>query len=229
MRDGKSRKGFSLIELMIAVVVLGIIGAITVTAGTSAQKRARVTSAMTVFDNYKAAFNTAIMDHPGLVTVQDESYRAEKGHDTVTHNYVPVAAFESLVGYMNRSLSDDLKLELEPGGKYYQSHSEDPWGGKYVMLAYPEDPASSFNQWDFQNDRGNRSTLRLSIWCTGPDSDIIVPDTTSGEVEIREISVGLTLVDSAGTLTAVTHGGEDGTMPYLGWKIRHTFPYTPIS
>ena len=82
MRKKQSRKGFSLIELLVAIVVLAILGTITITAGTSAQRRARITSAMTVFSDYRSAFNTAIMDHPGLVNDREELWVGPDGTDT---------------------------------------------------------------------------------------------------------------------------------------------------
>lgn len=228
MRKQKARRGFSLIELLIAIVVLSIIGAITAFAGISAQRRARITSAMTVFDNYKNAFNTALMDHPGMVNDRYDDFTAKDGSLAGTV-YTSVSAYEKLVGLMNRSLSDELQLSLNSSGLYYESAGEDPWGGKYVLHCYPEKEGVT-DYWYFGEDGStdpsrqalaiaNKSTMRVSIWCSGLDSDIILPD-SDGRIIIRDISVGIGLVDEAGTFTYTTHGGSDNVLAYKDHIIR---------
>lgn len=214
MKRQKARKGFSLIELLVAIVVLAILGAITITAGTAAQRRARVTSAMTVFDDYKSAFNTAVMDHPGLVNDREDAWTAPDGTGTGT-TYTSKASFDRLVGYMNNSLSNDLQLTWNVDG-YYESKGNDPWGGKYVLLEYPGSDRTEY--WDFSTF-DNKAALRLSIWCTGPDSDIIVPDVTDGNVTVRDHSVGITIQDVSGNISSETHGSTTESKPFLDSKI----------
>lgn len=239
MERRKARKGFSLIELLIAIVVLAILGAITLVAGSSAQKRARITSAMTVFDNYKAAFDTAVMDHPGLVNDRLDNWvwKDESVSPAVERPYNTVQAYKRLVGLMNKSLSDELKFVPSADGRYYESVGTDPWGGKYVLLEYPVVGDVSY----FDPTQANsQASLRFSIWCTGLDSDIIKPDAASapsttdpalsaealarivGWVRVRDYSVGITLNDTAGNFSYVTHGSNDGPYPY-------TDAYIPIS
>lgn len=219
MRRKKARKGFSLVELLIAIVVLAIIGGITIVAGTSAQKRARITSAMTVFDNYASAFNTAVMDHPGLVNDRADAWAASLAPSDAVP-YSTLGAYSRLVGYMNKSLSDELRLVPSEDKTHYESVGNDPWGGKYVLLEYPEiggevfDPESSSNQ----------ATMKISIWCTGLDSDIIPPKsdtpiTNYDPVEIRDYSVGVVLMDRAGDITKETQGSVDEDPPFLGATI----------
>lgn len=214
MKRQKARKGFSLIELLVAIVVLAILGAITITAGTAAQRRARVTSAMTVFDNYRLAFNTAVMDHPGLVTDREDAWVAPDGTGTGAL-YTSKESFDRLVGYMNRSLSLDLQLTWNADG-YYESSGNDPWGGKYVLLEYPGSDSPDY--WDFSTF-DNKAALRLSIWCTGPDSDIIIPDGDNC-VLIRDHSVGIAIQDVSGNITSETHGSTTEVRPFLDSKIR---------
>lgn len=214
MRDRKQRKGFSLIELLIAIVVLAILGAITITAGSAAQQRARVTSAMTVFDDYKAAFNTAIMDHPGLVNDREDTWLLPDGSGDGSA-YTSVEAFKRLVGYMNKSLSEEQKLVVSADGKYYESVGNDPWGGKYVLLEYPE--VNGLTYWD-PTTATAKASMRISIWCTGCDSDIVVPDAT-GVSTVRDYSKGIVIVDAAGDITSQTHGASDESIPFLDGKI----------
>lgn len=205
MKGRKARKGFSLIELLVAIIVLGILGAITIVAGSAAQQRARVTSAMTVFSDYKTAFNTAVMDHPGLVNDRENTWKGSDGTGDGS-TYTSQEAFKRVVAYMNRALSENLQLELSEDGKYYQSRGNDPWGGKYVLLEYPEVEGISY--WD-PTQVGSRNSMRFSIWCTGPDSDIVVPD-ANGIVTVRTFSIGIAIVDAAGDITFQTHGAQDG-------------------
>lgn len=212
MKQMKKRKGFSLIELLVAIVVLAILGAITITAGTSAQRRARITSAMTVFDDYKNAFNTAVMDHAGLVNDREDAWmNVIKNGGT----YSSKDGFARLVSNMNNSLSPDLKLVWNDDG-YWESVGSDPWGGKYVMLECPTE--SALDMWaqqsleDYWKAIGNKANIRCSIWCTGIDPHIIQPE--SGTVTVRDISVGIVLRDDAGAITFETHGATNGLLPF---------------
>lgn len=216
MRKKQSRKGFSLIELLVAIVVLAILGTITITAGTAAQRRARVTSAMTVFSDYRSAFNTAIMDHPGLVNDREELWVGPDGTDTGVM-YTSKEAFKRLVGYMNSSLSADLQLVPSADGPYYESKGNDPWGGKYVMLEYPDIPGG-LSYYD-PTQPHSKATICMSIWCTGVDSDIIIPD-ENGLVTVRDFSVGIAVMDHAGDLSSETHGSTDVSKPFLGATMR---------
>lgn len=214
MKHNKKRKGFSLIELLVAIVVLAILGTITITAGSSAQRRARVTAAMTVFDDYKNAFNTAILSHAGLVTDPEDAWKESITGGTA---YSSKNSYARLVKNMNDSLSPDLKLVWNDAG-YWESAGSDPWGGKYIMLEYPVDPAD--DKWSLQateaywEDIGNRASLRCSIWCSGIDPHIVIPE--SGTVEVRDISVGMVMRNDAGTITFKSHGATNGELPFEG-------------
>ncbi len=217
----KSRKGFSLVELLIAVAVLGILGAITFVAGSSAQRRARVTSAMTAFDDYRSAFDTAIMDHPGVVT--DRSDLWEKGTaegGAPGAQYTSKDAFANIVQLMNKSLDDKLTLEWDDGLKAYASRGEDPWGGKYVLLEYPEKVGDNiFDLTKTPPDTGAyRATMCFSIWCTGPDAGIVDPSdpAVSVNTSVSDGSVGCTYMDKAGDLISEMHGAQDGELPFTG-------------
>ncbi len=205
----RKRKGFSLIELLVAIVVLGILGAITIAAGSAAQQRARITSAMTVFDDYKSAFNTAVMDHPGLVNDRLDTWTAPDGTG-IGATYSSKDAFARLVANMNRALSTELKLTWNDTNKCYESTGEDPWGGKYVLLECPSD-ATTDDKWD-PTTTDNQAAMRMSIWCTGIDPYIVVPE--SGVVTVRDISVGIVIEDKAGNLNYTTHGAQDGLKPF---------------
>lgn len=224
MKKKKARKGFSLIELLVAIVVLAILGAITITAGTAAQRRARVTSAMTVFSDYRTAFNTAMMDHPGLVKDRWNTWVGADGTET-GQNYDSKKAFSRLIGYMNLSLSNDLKLKWNDTG-YWESNGTDPWGGHYVILEYPTVPADAdgLGAEDLYDPTTypNQPTMCLSIWCTGPDSDIVIPD--NGLVEVRDFSVGIGIKNSSGNISYLTHGASDEKLAYTGATIHIPTP-----
>ena len=68
-----TRKGFSLVELLIAVVVLGILGAMLIAAGTAAQNKARVSVASNDIDSVRNAVYTAFMMKPQVMQYTDNT------------------------------------------------------------------------------------------------------------------------------------------------------------
>lgn len=124
------RKGFSLVELLIAVVVLGILGAMLLAAGTAAQTKARVAVASNDIDSVRNAVYTAFTMKTGFMQM----------HESKT-------TFQTLVEAINAEL--DENWEWEPiGGGEYADHSgaiaqtkvqRDPWGNPYTMYVYTDD------------------------------------------------------------------------------------------
>lgn len=131
----KVRKGFSLVELLIAVVVLGILGAMLLAAGTAAQTKARVAVASNDIDSVRNAVYTAFTMKTSFMQM----------HDNAT-------TFQAIVEAVNAEL--DENWEWEPiGGTAYPAQSgaiaqtkmqRDPWGNPYTMYVYTDDHTTKY-------------------------------------------------------------------------------------
>lgn len=161
----KKRRGFSLIELLIAVVVLGILAAMVVNSGLSAQKKARATAALTALKDYEAAFSTAVMTHPGIMTDREKAWGDGTGYTTKK-------AMERVLSYMNESLETDLQLGWNDAATRYESVGEDPWGGKYIITEFPlvAEDATGYNPTEAGSPA--EAAMRLAIFATGVDGSI---------------------------------------------------------
>ena len=129
----QARKGFSLVELLIAVVVLGILGAMLLAAGTAAQTKARVAVASNDIDSVRNAVYTAF-------TMNTKFMQQKDTLDT----------FKGVVEAVNAEL--DENWEWEPiGGSWPADGStvksgaiaqtkvqRDPWGNPYTMYIYTD-------------------------------------------------------------------------------------------
>lgn len=209
----KKRSGFSLIELLIGVVVLGILGALMLSSGGSAQNKARVTAAMTGFENYSTAFNTAMMTHPGIATDRWDAWKSDGGVSYTTKD-----AMSRIVTYMNQNLSEELQLVWSDEKHCYASKGTDPWGGNYVLLEHPVvlDESGVPIGLGFEPQELSPA-MRFSIWCTGPDAEIATPSGTYSTV--RDYSVGCAYSCVAGNVTNILHGASDGALPFVGATI----------
>lgn len=130
------RKGFSLVELLIAVVVLGILGAMLLAAGTAAQTKARVAVASNDIDSVRNAVYTAFTMKTSFMQMHDSE-----------------ATFKSIVEAINAELDENWEWEPIGGGASYPASSgavaqtkvqRDPWGNPYTMYIYTDDWTTTY-------------------------------------------------------------------------------------
>lgn len=146
------RKGFSLVELLIAVVVLGILGAMLLAAGTAAQTKARVAVASNDIDSVRNAVYTAFTMKTQFMQMHDSS-----------------ATFESIVTAINAELDENWEWEpiksSDAGSNGYPNKSgaiartkvqRDPWGNPYTMYIYTDDHTDNW-----PCGRGNTDAERM--------------------------------------------------------------------
>ncbi len=196
-KQKRKRQGFSLVELLIAIVVLGILAGMLINSGVSAQRKARVTAAMTVLRDYDAAFSMACLTHPGIMTDREEAWGADGT------GYTTKAAMERVVTYMNESLEASSQLRWDDTNQRYESVGEDPWGGKFVLTEFPLETETSSGYNPLESGSVAESAMRLAIWATGIDASIEV------EKKVSKVSVGLAMEYRNGFTQSYFHGVND--------------------
>lgn len=159
----KRRSGMTMVELLGVMVVIAILASIAIGGVTSAQSRARDTSAMQALNGYKDAFTTVCVMNPGII--------ADRGNNwTDSTTYTSENGLKKVVTKMNELLDDELAMHWDVTQKCYVSMGQDPWGGNYILTEYPMDPAGSVNYYD--PTAGGKGIMALAVWCTG-NSDFV--------------------------------------------------------
>lgn len=189
----KKRRGFSLVELLIAVVVLGILAAMVINSGLSAQKRARNTAALTALKDYEAAFSTACMTHPGIMMDREDAWGDGTGYTTK-------AAMERVLSYMNEGLESSLQIGWSDTNSRYESVGEDPWGGKYIITEFPLVAEDAPGYSPVEAGGPAEAAMRLAVFSTGGDASI-----EEAKV-VHDGSVGVALSYKGGYVNAFYQG-----------------------
>lgn len=154
----RRRRGMTMVELLGVMVVIAILAAIAIGGVTSAQGRARDTSAMQALNGYKDAFTTVCVMNPGIITDRGKNW-------TDSTTYTSENGLKKVVTKMNELLDDELAMHWDVEQKCYVSMGQDPWGGNYILTEYPMDPAGGVNYYD--PTAGGKGVMALSVWCTG--------------------------------------------------------------
>ena len=168
----KARKGFSLVELLIAVVVLGILSSMLIAAGTASQNKARMSVAQNDLDSMKNSIYQALMAHPNLMRMQDVT-------DGVTTD-IAQRNFEQLLVYLNAELDDAWQLTKVAGfnggsGLAFQTATQkDPWGSPYGVYVYTNAHTTGYMSDDYTT--GGDVNARL----TDTDSTMYIVVVSSG-------------------------------------------------
>lgn len=162
----KARKGFSLVELLIAVVVLGILGAMLIAAGTAAQNKARVSVASNDIDSVRNAVYTAFMMKPQVMQYTDG-----------TANWA-----QTVVNNINEELDENWQWELLPevknaangapsSGPIAQTpRMRDPWNNPYTMYIYTDSFTTTYrDETGTQNLPESDSVMYVVIASAGPN------------------------------------------------------------
>lgn len=162
----KARKGFSLVELLIAVVVLGILGAMLIAAGTAAQNKARVSVASNDIDSVRNAVYTAFMMKPQVMQYTDG-----------TANWA-----QTVVNNINEELDENWQWELLPDVKNADNGApssgpiaqtprmRDPWNNPYTMYIYTDSFTTTYrDEAGTQNLPESDSVMYVVIASAGPN------------------------------------------------------------
>lgn len=147
----KARRGFSLVELLIAVVVLGILGAMLIAAGTAAQNKARISVASNDIDSARNAVYTALMMNSSVQQYTDASGEWQK----------------TLVDMLNAELDESWQWDLlttgndgKTSGPIAQTRTmRDPWKNPYTLFVYTDSHTEKYAEGETGLTGSNTATL----------------------------------------------------------------------
>ena len=139
-----SRSGFTLIELMIVIMIIGILGGILVPAVNNALKKAKAGTAKTLLMKFKSGI-------------------AEYRGDT---NQYPT----TLKDLLKRPKSGDEKVTKKWNGPYgfeegTEDVPEDPWGERFVYKVTPQPAKHPYELYSHgPNGKGSPKEERIDVW-----------------------------------------------------------------
>lgn len=198
----KNKKlGFSLVELLVAIAVLGILTTLVIVSGSSAQQKARVTKMLSHYDGYASAFSETVLTYPGVM------HDRKKIIDSSTppgNSYSSKDGLSRVVFEINRLVDSDLQFVWNDEWKCYVSHGKDPWGGRYILTEYPQTNAADTDRYMAVGDY--ESCMSCSIWVEGPDHGIV-----SGIIGEDSMGVLFQYINGTCTIDYFNTGSERDT------------------
>lgn len=209
----QARKGFSLVELLIAVVVLGILGAMLLAAGTAAQTKARVAVASNDIDSVRNAVYTAFTMNASFMQKKDNA-------DT----------FKALVEAINAELDENWEWELLNDGTVDKSGAiaqtkvqRDPWNNPYTLYCYTDTHTTKYaaNRGDTWAEKvvhlvDADSCMYVVIASAGPNGTGVgqgIDGAPAGPNDMVNNSDG---IDDIGVVIRLLNGST--TMATFGWQ-----------
>lgn len=126
----RSRRGFTLVEIMAVVVIIGLLGTLVATAVFGQIEKARVTTARTQIKQIEAALDFYQMDNGRYPTTEQglEALVSQPSTEPIPHSYRPE-------GYLK-------------GGQV----PRDPWNERYEYRAPGTNNVHSFDLWSYGKD-----------------------------------------------------------------------------
>lgn len=204
----KTRKGFSLAELLIAIVILGIISSGLLITGSKAQEKARVSAAMTCLDDYESAFTTVCLNHPG---VMKDRIQEQEAAEAASRTYTSKQALARLVTEMNAILEPSAQLYWDATYKCFRSYGEDPWGGFFILTEHPRKSGVDTG-WNPKTGLGI-SSMRCAVWATG-NNEFILKNKT-----LDKNAVGAAFCFKDGLVDATYNAVKSGDTPFDGYYL----------
>lgn len=219
-----ARKGFSLVELLIAVVVLGILGAMLIAAGTAAQNKARVSVASNDIDSVRNAVYTAFMMKPQVMQYTDSTPNwarmiVENINTELDENW-------QWTLLEDKSADGTTNTNFKSGPIAQTKNLRDPWKNPYTMYIYTD----SFTQ-KYTDDAGNPlpksdSVVYLVIASAGPNGtgvgmgengELVVEagEVVKGTENINKMVNHTDGIDDLGVIIRIRNGST--TQATFGW------------
>lgn len=227
------RKGFSLVELLIAVVVLGILGAMLIAAGTASQNRARVAVAQNDIDSVRNAVYQAFLLHPEIMQMTTVA----NGSKAAPTEAVKKANFQNIVDYISNELDETWRwTELgmvgdgaaatstidRSGPAAQTTNHNDPWGNPYGLYIYTDENTEAYNDADGNPQVKSDSCVYIIICSAGTNGtggpmgltgDAL--DRTTGALDRTLMVCHTDGIDDIGVVVRIKNGNT--TMSTFGW------------
>ncbi len=141
----KNKKGFTLVEMLVVIAIIGILMALLFPVFTNVLKKAKVTKAKTEISQIEQAWKAFLMDYKEFPSGLDKGSQMTK------------SVVEHLTGDNNSiNTRDTLYMEIDSNENY-----TDPWGNTYNIQL-----KTSGRQKSYDNQTINKQVL---VWSLGPD------------------------------------------------------------
>lgn len=152
-KSGQTR-GFTIVELLIVIVVIGILAAITIVAFSGVQARARDTARVSKIEAIADAIELYRIDNGQYPPIQDGQGVEGTGCGSATDNWGHCDRLMHLVTYLAPYMTiDPVSLSSATQGNYYYNYTSQAVDNyqTYGMLVYTEGAAGQSDGGFFAN------------------------------------------------------------------------------
>lgn len=193
MLGNRKRRGFTLVEMIGVLVVMGILMVVGIGVGIVGVNNSKYASTEKALDEYRTAFISVCTQYPGVINDR----RAAWGTDGST--YTSAEGLKRLVNYMNSVLDDNRAFKWDDAMKCYVSYGDDPFGGNFILTEYPITITSNYYDLNHRDDK----SMEIAIWATG-NSEYL-----SKEQSVSDKDIGILLRYANGDVDIKYTGTEN--------------------
>lgn len=189
----KSRKGFSLVELVVVILIIAILAVAVFAGGSAAIKKSQISRTTSDLHNFSIAIEAAMNETPAVANMKAKTFSGDPNDmksivDAINANLSADYQLDTTAGAVADVTSGNLKITNTTSSLILKSAKSDAWDNPYYVI------------FDFgERHRKGQSDFFITVVSAGPNAQTNV----GGNIESDDVF--LLVQYSDGDVSAVTY------------------------